>query len=361
MRENEQAYSHNHQQPERNHDDHWGKRPRNSNRNQRGSGYRVATADRPLLKLIRGDTPEQMMGMVDDQRVAKRFLPADDVSDSGEERMDESDSELDQVAPSGTGQGSEMFMPYSVVAHDRIEDDKLEPPTKRRALSPDKNKFQDENAIPKWSNPDPYTVLPPIDESQRKRKDVVKIIRKARIVSEKEVAAQSQVVTNDDFISFSGVGEDSPAEGVTEALADGMDSFAHFHNAPTGPRHFSHLQNLHEQAIGDPQSPLALPISPNRTSLVPQTMPRVHAKPDAFTLDIQDYDTAYGSPGVELPNSRKRKRGFGMANGSLVQDWVPTQGTEPTPWLVGTNKPTENAGFRYIAPLFEALYVANSY
>lgn len=34
---------------------------------------------------------------------------------------------------------------------------------------------------PRWSNPDPYTALPPVDESNRKHKDVVKLIRKARV------------------------------------------------------------------------------------------------------------------------------------------------------------------------------------
>ena len=343
--ENEQAYSHNHQQPDRSRDDDRGRHPRNLNQTQRGRGYRVATADRPLLRLKRGDTPERMMGMVDDQHVSKRFLPADDVSDSGEEQMDESETDLDQLVTLGVGQGDEEVLPHSELAQDQSSDDLLQPPLKRRALGPDKNGFK-EDIVPKWSNPDPYTVLPPVDESQRKRKDVVKIIRKARIVSDKEITVQSQVVSNADFISFGGEAEISSAENVTQSLKNETEPLTRFPKTASARREFSHLQNLHVQETSDPDNTRIPVLSTRRTPSLTQPTREFQAKPETFTLDTPTYDPAVGNEGSEPPNPRKRKRGSGMANGSLAQDWVPVRGAESTPWLVRREEPSENAGFR---------------
>jgi non-canonical poly(A) RNA polymerase PAPD5/7 len=40
------------------------------------------------------------------------------------------------------------------------------------------------DSVPKWSNPDPYTALPPPGASQSKKKDVVQLIRKSRVQAE---------------------------------------------------------------------------------------------------------------------------------------------------------------------------------
>jgi non-canonical poly(A) RNA polymerase PAPD5/7 len=96
-------------------------------------------------------------------------------------------------------------------------------------------KAADGDSVPKWSNPDPYTALPPPDESQRKKKDVVKLIRKARV--ETNAGSTAKVDPADDFISFDfGDEEDDSAD------KSGMG----VEGAPTGPR-FSHAANLHKQ------------------------------------------------------------------------------------------------------------------
>ena len=51
----------------------------------------------------------------------------------------------------------------------------------------------------KWSNPDPYTSLPPAGDVAAKRTDVVKLIRKARIDTD---ASLERIKQPDDFISF---------------------------------------------------------------------------------------------------------------------------------------------------------------
>ena len=345
MRENGQGRSQNQYRPERNRDDHSRRNQTNLNQNQRGRGYRTATADRPLLKLRRGDTPEQMLGMADDQNGARRFLPADDVSDSGEEQMDESNSDKDEVAPPT----AEMFQGM-------LGEDAFEPPSKRRALEPGTKGLKEANAAPQWSNPDPYTVLPPLDEPQRKRKDVVKIIRKARIISEKGGYVQSQVVANDDFISFDLEEEDASADEAINRFSNGKNSaydVRDFPEAPRGPRQFSHLHHLHGHGHNTevPHSVLDARLPGDETSS-PYQPQKLLVEPSNFTLDIPDYDTALGNRKRthddeirgELPHSKKRKPG--MPSGSILQDWMPNRGTHPTPWLVRDDRPTENAGFR---------------
>ncbi|RFU73962.1 dna polymerase sigma subunit, partial [Trichoderma arundinaceum] len=56
------------------------------------------------------------------------------------------------------------------------------------------------DATPKWSNPDPYTALPCPDESTRKKRDVVKLIRKARLEDSSSKPAASTEA--EDFLSF---------------------------------------------------------------------------------------------------------------------------------------------------------------
>ncbi len=356
MRENEQAHSENNYRSERNRNDRGRRDQTNLNRNQRGRGYRTATADRPLLRLRRGDTPEQMMGMADDQNGARRFLPADDVSDSGEEQMDESDSDKDQVSLSVAAPSNEKVLSPSETAQDMQGEYALEPPTKRRAHGRGINGPEEENAAPKWSNPDPYTVLPPVDESQRKRKDVVRIIRKARIVSEKEDAGHSQVVANDDFISF-GLEEDVAADDITNPFVNGKGSgkdAREFPETPLGPRQFSHLHHFHGHDTDYPHCALDAPLPSDSTTPPPHQSRGPLVGSYDFTLDLPDYDTALGNRKRtyddeirdELPYSKKRKPGSGMPSGFITQNWMPNRSTNPTPWLIRSDTPTQNAGFR---------------
>lgn len=97
------------------------------------------------------------------------------------------------------------------LTEDEDEDQGSQPPRKKQATE------SATNGIPeaKWSNPDPYTVLPPADESQGKPKDFVKMIRKARVSSgqsKPETEGKNAVVSNDDFISFGDLGLDQPPE-----------------------------------------------------------------------------------------------------------------------------------------------------
>jgi non-canonical poly(A) RNA polymerase PAPD5/7 len=185
----------------------------NNNRGATRGGYRGRAgprmaSDREFLRGNRAPTPELMPGMDDDQGNAIKYVPMEDVSDSDEAEMNLSDSE-----------GAE--------------------PKKKQART-DAIKVADGDSVPKWSNPDPYTVLPPLDESQRKKKDVVKLIRKARVTSSYENINKTEAVT-DDFISFGfdGDGQDDNSM-LAQRPGNGVEG------APTGPR-LRHRDNTHKQ------------------------------------------------------------------------------------------------------------------
>ncbi|KAL6718534.1 hypothetical protein ACLMJK_004626 [Lecanora helva] len=372
-------------------------RARGGIRQRPRQNQRAAPADRPLLHhLDESNTTEQMPGM----RGGRKFLAAEDLSDSEEESMDDSASEVDQDA-------TDVADPPTQRPDNDSANDPLEPPSKRRALNSDHKNSQDTVNEPKWSNPDPYTVLPPNDDGSRKRKDVVKLIRKARMAAEETATEQNQVTANDDFISF---GMENAEESEEEAsistikqngVGRGMP------NAPTGPRQFSHLNNLHGQRGVEPSAAsthIASPDDMESSHQLAQTIRKALKEPseDGTPLDIVEkrehgrgrpyaprspleshyLDDSNGSFYQTAPNaseelvvdtgqfdsqntlsygsdanlgSRKRthddaikgsRKNQAHNHGSILYEWRPLQGMDPVPWLKRTDLITANAGFR---------------
>lgn len=166
---------------------------------------RPSTAERPLLRSKRETTPEQLKPAESaDQQQGLKFAPVSDLSDSEEADMDVSDDDDD--------------------------DNDASHPRKRRALDPSSSSNAAPVAppAPKWSNPDPYTVLPPPDESRSAKVDVVKLIRKSRVDATGSRAAKTDAVTtNEDFISLGGLGSEDEDEDNERNAPE---------NAPKGPR-----------------------------------------------------------------------------------------------------------------------------
>ncbi|THC99300.1 hypothetical protein EYZ11_001206 [Aspergillus tanneri] len=173
-------------------------------------------SDRPLLRNKRESTPELLMaeGTIEEKPTLK-FASLETLSDSEEADMDVSDD--------GDENG---------------DHDEASHPRKKRALETNNSNATRTPApapVPKWSNPDPYTVLPPPDESQSKRVDVVKLIRKARIAASASQPTQADAVaTNEDFISLGDL--------VNE------ERYKPPEDAPVGPRR--HLQGG-DSALGN--------------------------------------------------------------------------------------------------------------
>ena len=344
----------------------------NLNHARRGGQYshsgrfnRNVPSERPLLRHQDAgkNLNEQLLGMTVGQAGASKFMPAEDVSDSDEEQMDESDSDMAQSDTSNAPQ----------VDGQEIEE-RVEPLAKRRALNARSHNAPDGASEPKWSNPDPYTVLPPVDDSQRKRKDVVKLIRKARKEAEVTAAERNQVAANDDFISF-GMDDEIPemAKGLrSRPDVDGLESNGFgVPGAPSGPRQFSHLDNLHKfdvpgmsgpyisaQSLGPPPD---LPQSSTaRTDrILPDTgLPVVGSatKDRPIIVDRTD-DTALGSrkrthddvikdmtAPLDKPTRKGRKET--RLQGPILAEWTANEDMDSTPWVRNEENFTANAGFR---------------
>lgn len=144
------------------------------------------TSSRPLLRQ-RGGVDEQIFR---DTSVADKFRNVDELTDSEEDVMSESTNDDEDGHRTKKAKTTHADSPA--------------------AANP-----------PKWSNPDPYTALPPAFENAGKRTDVLKLIRKAKITD--EGAKKNTAADSEDFIAF---GDDSEDEEENEILAA----------APNGPR-----------------------------------------------------------------------------------------------------------------------------
>ncbi|RMZ76597.1 hypothetical protein DV738_g4871, partial [Chaetothyriales sp. CBS 135597] len=97
-----------------------------------------------------------------------------------------------------------------------VESDDDAPPAKRMKPVGTADPTGTNPSTPKWSNPDPYTALPPPTETTGKRIGVINLIRKAKI-DDTDKTDSPDISRNDDFISLD-------------------DGFNDFPEAPTGPR-----------------------------------------------------------------------------------------------------------------------------
>jgi non-canonical poly(A) RNA polymerase PAPD5/7 len=300
------------------------------------------TSERPLLKFERGNTPEQLRGMNDDGKGKRRFLDLDDLSDSSEAAMDVSDDEKESVESTSSGDGDspngEEDLDASANGGVRLE----------------KGARKDDRVVggstPRWSNPETYTSLPPVEETQRKRKDVVKLIRKARVMTEKTKDPQNSVAANDDFISFD-FDDEAPDEGL-DSLSDAMPGGQGTPDAPKGPRALRASQPArgHHSRLGvearDPPGPtgdLPLPSVPSET--VSNT---------EFRSVIQKLERlgkrkrAVDATGETEARAPKRVAGGQRGPmGSVRPEWAPRPSEDPAPWLAQPLERLENPGFRW--------------
>ncbi|KAK0117573.1 hypothetical protein ONS95_011909 [Cadophora gregata] len=278
----------------------------------RGRGGPRLASEREFLKTNRAPTPELMPGMDEDVETGAKYKAVDDMSDSDEVEMDMSD--------------------------DGDEDQEAKKKARTDA------KAADGDSVPRWSNPDPYTALPPPDETRAKKKDVVKLIRKARVTSSSEHTTKPAAA--DDFISFD-FGDD-------EEQAD--DDMAHGFNAPSppkGPREIAGSVNDFDPprgpAIQQMQQPrLPLPKKPeftnqgrsNDTSFTIKQNGKAPAVSKKNAIDLTS-DPALGSrkrdfrdeikPAPILHQPSKGKPG--RVSGQILKDWVARSDLPAAPWL----------------------------
>ena len=266
-----------------------------------------------MLNPLQSNGPEQYFF---DAQAGATYRPLDELSDSDEAEMDISE---------GEGDG---------------EDDAAEPSSKRARVSNQKSAAED--SVPKWSNPDPYTALPPPDTAGKPRKDVVQLIRKARVeTAESKASIPAEAA---DFIpcDFDDSDEDNgnDVELVGVRPVPKKENMAGVSGAPTGPR--SGAQPVDMARPGPAANPASLPTQPIPSQPLPQKVPDPRTlAPPTLPAPARSADSPLGSrkrthdDEIKLPAHAKLKKVTKIpGRGLLVQEWRVISGENPRPWLV---------------------------
>jgi non-canonical poly(A) RNA polymerase PAPD5/7 len=267
-------------------------------------GFSRKAAERPMLQTKRDPTPELMPGMEEEESAGVKYRAVEDMSDSDEADMDLSSNE--EAEP--------------------IESTANEEPKKKQTRT-DLKKSADGDSVPRWSNPDPYTVLPPVDEAQRKKKDVVKLIRKARIVSGSEDIPKPEA-TSDDFISFD-FDDESGGDNNDDRSISNCESHPGVAGAPTGPRAYNLRGNSQEEKLprldSDPKSSKQLDTT---------TDPALGNRKRTIDDNIK----------APAPKPLNRPSKKSPAAGHILEEWqVPTESVG-TPWCTVDHSLTASMG-----------------
>ncbi|KAH0092792.1 hypothetical protein KCU66_g17073, partial [Aureobasidium melanogenum] len=280
----------------------------------------------------REPTPDQLEGMNENRE--SRFKVLDDLSDS-----DSEDGDGAMNVETETHHPTDASTQPSFVNRDSHSDDSEdEHPRAKRARVKSKSPESDQ-AKPKWSNPDPYTVLPPPGESETKKKDVVKLIRKAKIEAAKPAAPAAEGA---DFISLNF--DDDFAQDDSEDEG-GVSRSASVGDEPSLPKKpsFSHLDHLHPDRNIAPPARVEESKGVNMSAPVP--LPRldvwpppadVHGDPSGrsqYHTGLQRQEAKDAVAPVKKENNKKRKRRDDVTLGDTIEEWKAPDGTDPAPWF----------------------------
>ncbi|PVH91927.1 hypothetical protein DM02DRAFT_544813 [Periconia macrospinosa] len=246
---------------------------RNGNRAPQRGGRRAAPHERALLQ-SRDDTIEHAVGVSESSNKFNLDILSEDDSEAAMDLETDLSDDDDDAASSN----------------------------KRKAARVQSESRADGDSVPRWCNPDPYTSLPPPEETTGKKIDFVKLIRKAKNESAGKVAdGTNAVAANDDFISF----------GLDGTNDDGDDDDIVVVGANTVNR------NQVSGSLNDIAKPLANPPSaPN----VPQNNGR-GTKRSAESAGLP-----------ERPQARPDRRRRGDMDGDVLQQWRP-RSDDCTPWV----------------------------
>ncbi|SMY22167.1 unnamed protein product [Zymoseptoria tritici ST99CH_1A5] len=220
------------------------------------------------------------------------------------------------------------------------------------------------DSVPKWSNPDPYTVLPPTDFSVAPKKDIVQTIRKAKVEAAAQNASTNAIKENADFISFDDLQEDEEEEEIEQD--DYEDILQETHHQADRPHmsppvaqpeaHEPHDSSRSEGEIdedGEMAEPPCVDLGfaitpkfgnePSSSSTFPPPAP-----PSNVVEALQDEEMDDAVVATRLVAGTKRKRRDKHSNdsaGYIVEEWQ-EDGTNPTPWHEGTGTFTAYVGLQ---------------
>ncbi|KAF2274105.1 uncharacterized protein EI97DRAFT_451909 [Westerdykella ornata] len=230
-----------------------------------------APHERALLRARTGTSPERPLGVT---QGCNRFRDLDELS-SSETSMSIDDDE-----------------------NRSTDSDEADQPKKKVPRVP--TSASDGNAPPRWSNPDPYTVLPP-PETTGKKKDFVQLIRKAKIQAAEKTKVENAVTANEDFISF-GDDEDKPKEAAASKGAYSMAGSLNDITANWTSMAIPRDSRQHAGIAGLPARP-PLPARPKRKrdesigDVLPEWQTRTSSNPAPWCKN-KDYASKLLSKGV---------------------------------------------------------------
>lgn len=248
--------------------------------------YQRKVSDRPLLR-INHDGPEDPSLLANS---TVKFRAPDDLTDSEEEDMAQSD------------------------------DDQAHGPAKRPRIDAG---LKDDAQVSKWSNPDPYTSLPPVQavEAAAKRTDVLRLIRKARLEPARTPKTTAQP---DDFISFDMDNGDIAAPAVIST-----SSPASIHSAIPPPPPPPYLAQPMPPPPPPPPPPVSMPSVRPASSLPSVTRSQPAKSSGEMTSDLKRKRL---STRAEPP--RKTRSAYSTYSDAWVQKrWIAGPGVPATPWF----------------------------
>jgi non-canonical poly(A) RNA polymerase PAPD5/7 len=235
----------------------------------------------------------------------------------------------------GMNEGHSHFKDAAEVESSEGNDSDDDGPRKRTKVG-----ASDASAAPKWSNPDPYTVLPPPETLGAPKKDIVQVIRKAK----NEAAPKTdKVADNADFISFN-FDDDGDAEMDSPPPPPPTGKSP----ARTGEPTFSHRDSFHRKT-----SVAGAPETNNGSS-------HSHTPTNRRQQGISSPSSGagYNSPQhsivpehVSRPPKRKARdtRQFG----DVIEEWQSIEGQKVAPWCIANHSETADVGLRYVQQIPE--------
>jgi non-canonical poly(A) RNA polymerase PAPD5/7 len=228
----------------------------------------------------------------------------------------------------GMDEGHSRFKDAAEVESSEGDDSDDDGPRKRTKVG-----ASDASAAPKWSNPDPYTALPPPETLGAPKKDIVQVIRKAK----NEAAPKTdKVADNADFISFNFDDEgdaemDSPPPPPSKSPAR------------TGEPTFSHRDSFHRKTsvAGAPETN-----SGSSNSFTPTNKRQQGISSPSSGPGYNSPQQSIVPEHVSRPPKRKARdiRQFG----DVIEEWQSIEGQTVAPWSTINHSETADVGLRYV-------------
>lgn len=237
-------------------------------------GYRKPQAhERALLTVQDRGSPERTLGVADG---SNKFMNVDDMSGDEEEEEEETGKDIEEAS----GDTENAVRKIARTGKERADGD----------------------SVPKWSNPEIYSALPPPEELRPGKKiDFVQLIRKAKNEAAEKADSNNAVAANDDFISF----------GDDDGSAKGTD-----------------LQSVDDD---EPKTNKR----PNDAGFVQGPMDNLEYQDSAVNNGAHGKRSYQAADLHEQPQQSraKRKRGETENVRGIVQEWMGTPRCDTAPWL----------------------------